>query len=304
MMNAIEITNLTKKFGSKTVLDNISLKIDENQVFGFIGKNGAGKSTLINILSGNVYKSDGCFKIFNYSDENEIDKIKKIIGVMPDVSNLYGEMNATQFIKYMSDLKGVYLSKIEIVSILNDVKLENVNKVKIKNFSFGMKKKISIAQAIIGNPKLIFLDEPTSGVDPESILYIHKLIQKLKDNGATIFLTSHNLSEIEKLCNVICILDKGNIKTIGNLKEIKENYKNTIKVNITYSNVSSSDLEKILDKYSDEKLKLFNIDKYKLTIEIKDKSNIPEIIKFLALNGVDIYSATQECIDLEEIFLN
>lgn len=301
-MNAIEITNLSKKFGNKTVINDMNLKIEQNQVFGFIGKNGAGKSTLINILSGSVYKSGGDFKIFDYSGEKDIDKIKKIIGVMPDVSNLYGDMNAFEFMRYMCELKGLQLSKTEIISILNDVKLDNVSKVKIKNFSFGMKKKISIAQAIVGNPKLIFLDEPTSGVDPESILHIHKLIQKLKDSGSTIFLTSHNLSEIEKLCNVVCILDKGNIKTIGKLKEIKENYKNTIKLNIDYS--YTEDLQKILEKLIDKKIKLCNLDKEKLIIEIKEKSQIPNIIQLLVKSGVEIYSVTQESIELEEIFLN
>ena len=296
-MNAINIMNLTKKFNSKTVIDNLNLEVEPNQVFGFLGKNGAGKSTLINILSGNVYKTSGSFSILDYSD-NDISIIKKQIGVMPDVANLYTNMNAIEFLTYMSKLKGLNLSKNEILKVLSEVKLENVHKVKIQNYSFGMKKKISLAQAILGKPKLIFLDEPTSGVDPESILAIHDLIKSLRDKNTTIFLTSHNLNEVEKLCTNIAILEKGKIKLQGNLEKLKEDFSTSINIKITYSCESNIDLSTLDD------INLISISHNEINLEVKDKSKIPYIVNLLVENKANIYELNQNTVSLEDIFLN
>lgn len=296
-MNAINIMNLTKKFNSKTVIDNLNLEVKPNQVFGFLGKNGAGKSTLINILSGNVYKTSGSFSILDYSD-NDISIIKKQIGVMPDVANLYTNMNAIEFLTYMAKLKGLNLTKNEIFKVLSQVKLENVHKVKIQNYSFGMKKKISLAQAILGKPKLIFLDEPTSGVDPESILAIHDLIKSLRDKGTTIFLTSHNLNEVEKLCTNIAILEKGKIKLQGNLEKLKEDFSKNINIKITYSCESKIDLSTLDD------INLISISHNEINLEVKDKSKIPYIVNLLIENKANIYELNQNTVSLEDIFLN
>lgn len=302
-MNAIEIKNLTKQFNQKIVLDNINLDIESDQVFGFLGKNGAGKSTLINILSGNIHKTDGNFKIFDCSDY-DINSIKKTIGVMPDVSNLYNNMTGIEFLMYMSKLKDSKskIDKNDINKILKMINLDGINKVKIKNYSFGMKKKISLAQAIIGKPKLIFLDEPTSGVDPESILAIHEVIKNLKMDGCTIFLTSHNLNEIEKLCSNIAILEQGKIKINGNIEKLKEDFSKNIIINITFN--CNSNLEEKINFKEFDYLKLIKVLNNKATFELDNKNSIPELVKLLVDNDVMIYSLNQESIGLEEIFLN
>ncbi len=302
-MNAIEIKNLTKQFNKKIVLDNINLDIESNQIFGFLGKNGAGKSTLINVLSGNIHKTDGIFKIFDYSDYN-INDIKKTIGVMPDVSNLYNNMTGVEFLMYMSGLKDrrSKIDKNDINKILNMVNLDGANKVQIKNYSFGMKKKISLAQAIIGKPKLIFLDEPTSGVDPESILAIHEVIKNLEIDGSTIFLTSHNLNEIEKLCSNIAILEQGRIKINGNIEKLKEDFSKNIVINIDFN--CNSNLEEIINFKEFDSLKLIKTLDNKATFELDNKSSIPKLVKVLVDNNIMIYSLYQESIGLEEIFLN
>ena len=209
-MNVIETHNLTKRFGNKTILNDLNFVVEEGDFFGLIGQNGAGKTTLINTLLGLYHVSGGTFEILGYK-KKMLDNVKKELGIMPDVSNLYEDMNAAEFLKYMACLKGIKISKNEVGILLERVGL-NVGNIKIKNYSFGMKKKICIAQALLGNPRLIFLDEPTSGVDPESILKIQDLFKDLNKEGSSIFITSHNLQEIEKLCNKVAILKNGSFK--------------------------------------------------------------------------------------------
>ena len=220
-MYAIEVKNLEKQYQSKKVLKGINLTVNKGDVFGFLGRNGAGKSTFIHILTGITQKSKGNFEILGESDQN-LDVIKKKIGVMPDTSNLYQHMKTLDFLKYMAGLKDDKRNRQGLIDLLNQVGLFNVEKQKIKSFSFGMKKKISMAQALLGNPELIFLDEPTSGLDPESSIEIQELILRLKNEGKTIFLTSHNLNEIERICDQVAIMNEGRIVKIGTVEQLKK----------------------------------------------------------------------------------
>lgn len=293
--NIIEIKNLTKRFGNKIVIDNLNFEVKYGDFFGLLGRNGAGKSTLINILVGLYNFNEGVCQILGH-DAKELDRVKKEIGVMPDVANLYSEMNAYEFISYMGVLKGIKLDEQSIGKLLTKVGLDIQKKVKIKNFSFGMKKKISIAQAIIGEPKIIFLDEPTSGVDPESILKLQNLFLQLNREGRTIFITSHNLQEIEKLCNKLAILKNGNFEINGRLEDIINDY-NKNKVIIK---VNSKDTQKAKLALTETKLEQ---EENMFCILYSDETEIEKVIECLVKNKVGIHSVVQQKATLEEIFL-
>lgn len=297
-MNPIEVVNLSKKFKNKVVLDNLNLTVKDRELFGFLGRNGAGKSTFINILTGTINKTDGIFKILNY-DEKNINKAKKEFGVMPDVSNLYSNMTAMEFLSYMSNLKNIKYNKFDLRNLMNLVGLEVLDNIKIKNYSFGMKKKISLAQSLIGEPRLLFLDEPTSGVDPESILYIQKLILDLNKKGTTIFLTSHNLNEIEKMCTSIAILKDGNISLCGTLDDIRTSYNKNISVTIKSS--MSLNINRLGDFVNS---RLIEIQENYYTFKVKNENDIAQIIFEMAKNNIYIYSVIQNKTTLEEIFLD
>lgn len=297
-MSIIKTKELTKYFGKHLVLEGINLIVEEGDFYGLLGRNGAGKSTLINVLTGVSYKTSGKFQIINVEDA-KIESVKKEIGVMPDVSNLYGEMNGFEFLKYMGDLKKIHLTKKEIKNVMNSVCLNVPLQMKIKNYSFGMKKKICIAQAILGTPKLIYLDEPTSGIDPESIIHLHELFRKLNQSGSTIFLTSHNLNEIEKLCNKIGILKEGKLKETGSIKELKEKYSSNFQVEITYKEQREGILESLLKDYS-----FSYIQQNAILVEIESDTRCSEMIEFLINNQVSVYSVVPKKVSLEEIFLN
>lgn len=296
-MSAIETIELTKKFHNNEVIHKLNFTVEEGDFFGLVGRNGAGKSTLINILVGLYHWDSGSFKILNH-DSSELDSVKKEMGVMPDVSNLYGEMNSYEFIMYMAALKGVKLNRQEIAKLLEEVGLEVGKRLKIKNFSFGMKKKICVAQALIGNPRLIFLDEPTSGVDPESILRLQSLFRKRNKDGTSIFITSHNLQEIEKLCNRVAFLKEGQFTVCGTMENIIDEY-NQKKVQIVV-NEQGMKLGKIQSILSDKKIE---VEANRFCVSYIREEEIEEIVEKLVKNQVKIRSVIPQKPTLEEIFL-
>lgn len=298
-MYAIEVSDLKKTYTSKEVLKGLDLKVKSGEIFGFLGRNGAGKSTFIHILTGITQKTSGSFKVLGEPDQN-LDSIKRKIGVMPDTSNLYQHMKAIDFLKYMAALKGDKRSTKELKALLEKVGLYNVDKQKIKSFSFGMKKKISIAQALLGAPELIFLDEPTSGLDPESGIEIQNLILTLKEEGKTIFLTSHNLGEIEKICDTVAIMTEGAIAKVGTVDQLKRETKESIQVHVRTSPSITKDYMNHLHAISAEFIKYaqgFTV------LELKDEESIPALISTLTQDKFKIYEVKIETKTLEDVFM-
>ncbi|MBA8777370.1 ABC transporter ATP-binding protein [Staphylococcus schleiferi subsp. coagulans] len=297
-MEAITSSKLSKKYGSKKVVDEVSLSINKGTIFGFLGKNGAGKSTFINMITGLCKPTSGEYKL-------NCENIYKKVGVLPDYSSMYGDLTGKEHIKYFSNILNVKMSNNEIDNLFNSVGLKDGKNLKIKKYSFGMKKKLGIAQSLINNPEILFLDEPTSGVDANSILTIHNLIREVSKNGTTIFITSHNLDEIEKLCDEVAIMSEGRILTQGSLDQLRKTYEENLHLTIEHSDISLNSKENIerelYDAVSD--IKKLVIGEKKSTIEMNLKKHIPIIVKILVHNGVGIYQIRQKELSLEEIFL-
>lgn len=300
-MYALETDRLTKKYNSQTVVNNVSLKVKKGDIFGFLGKNGAGKSTFINMVTSIITPSSGEFNILGYS---EVNNIKNKIGVLPDYSTFYDDLNGIEHLNFFSKLLGVNNSKSDLMKLLELVELQDAAYVKAKKYSFGMKKKLGIAQALVNNPDLIFLDEPTSGVDANAVLSIHSLIRKIANKGKTIFLTSHNLDEVEKLCDEIAIMNKGVIEVQGSLQQLRQQFQTHIKVIIKHSVISIKEEESlslILNSLSDDvEQTAENI----TTIIVKNESIIPKVNNAFLDQKIDIYRVEVEELSLEKIFLN
>lgn len=302
-MKAIEVNNLKKEYSTKEILKGIDLIVNKGEIFGFLGRNGAGKSTFIHTLTGITNKTSGTFSILGKND-TEIDQIKTQIGVMPDTSNLYQYMNAVNFLKYMGGIKGDHRTRKEYIKLLNDVGLFNVEKQKIKSFSFGMKKKISIAQALLGDPELIFLDEPTSGLDPESSIDIQRLILNLKELGKTVFLTSHNLNEIEKICDRVAIMNEGKIVKLGTIDELKNNTNKSIQLAIrTIPVLTSQSLLSVLDSLNKSSIRYIKQQQDFTILELDKEETIPKLVEQLSANQVKVFEIKIEKQSLEDVFL-
>lgn len=244
-MNVIEAVNLSKKYGSKTVVNEVDLHVKKGEIFGFLGRNGAGKSTFINMITGIITPSAGSFKLLN---ESTLQHVHKRIGVLPDYSSFYDSLTALGHLNYYANINGYTLSNEDGKEVLERVGiLEHANK-KVGKFSFGMKKKLGIAQAIVHDPELIFLDEPTSGVDAESGISIRKLISELQQQGKTIFMTSHNLDEVEKICNRIAIMKDGEITHVGTIDELRARYSSSIQLELKHTPFSEH-IQPIMDDF-------------------------------------------------------
>ncbi|WP_152657787.1 ABC transporter ATP-binding protein [Oceanobacillus sp. CFH 90083] len=301
-MDALQTNQLTKTYGKKTVVNSVDLHIPRGAIFGFLGKNGAGKSTFINMVTGLIKPSSGSFKVLGHS-ENRLESIQKEVGVLPDYSTFYDDLTAFSHLNYFQKLLKQSLSKQDILRVLSQVGLEEAMHIKVKNYSFGMKKKLGIAQSIIHQPKLLFLDEPTSGVDANAVLNIHSLIKEIAAQGTTIFLTSHNLYEVEKLCDEIAIMNHGSIQTQGTMEQLRAQYQQNIVIHIHHRTLSEKEQIRLQTSFTGLTVKI-QIGETVSEITVPSKELIPQVNKLFVGQDIDVFRLEVEEPSLEEIFLN
>lgn len=209
----IEIKNLTKRYGNKLAVDNVSFTVNKGEILGFLGPNGAGKSTTMNILTGYLSASEGQAIIDGYDILDNPTEAKKRIGYLPEMPPLYMDMTVDEYLDFMYDLKKVKVGsskKDHITSICNLVKILEVRKRMIRNLSKGYRQRVGIAQALLGNPEVLILDEPTVGLDPKQIIEIRSLIKNLSESH-TVILSSHILSEIQAVCDRVIVINRGKL---------------------------------------------------------------------------------------------
>ena len=210
---AISLSGITKAFGAKTVLDNINLQIAKGEIFGLLGPSGAGKTTLIKLLTGQLKPSSGTARLFGKDTSALAGADYNQIGIMMDSFGLYERLSCYDNLKFFAQIYDVPYSKID--AVLEDVGLSEARKTTALNLSKGMRSRLLLARVLLREPNLLFLDEPTGGLDPATTREIHKLIYKQRDKGVTIFLTTHNMAEAEKMCDHIALLNDGHIVEYG-----------------------------------------------------------------------------------------
>lgn len=235
----IQCKDIYKKYADKTVLDGITLNIPKGQILGLLGPSGAGKTTLIKILTGQLGFEHGQVNVFGKEVEKLTGEDRKKIGIMMDQFGVYERLSCTDNLKIYADIYGISHSRIK--EILDYVGLMEAEKRSAANLSKGMGARLRLARVLLHNPKIIFLDEPTSGLDPKSAKAIHKLILQKKEEGCTIFLTTHNMEEATVLCDTVALLNEGHIVEIGKSSEICRKYNHKKKIIMHLS--SGEDME-------------------------------------------------------------
>ena len=298
----LKVENLTKSYGSLQVLKGIDFEVKEGNIYGFLGKNGAGKSTTMNILTGLIDYNGGQvhFQGKNFRDNKR--SILKNIGYTPQSPVFYGYMNAYEYLSFMGKLSGMSKEEIKKRSgeVLKTINLEDSAKRKIGGYSGGMKQRLGIAVALFNNPKLLFLDEPTSALDPEGRREILEFILSLKKQGVTVFLSTHILSDIERVCDEVSILDKGKIIASGDLQSLKSKY---------IMPIYDIEIEKNREQLKNKLLELNLIQNVKVTgdivsVYVKDiESTKHEILKVIVDSKFDITSFNLRKSNLEDIFM-
>lgn len=205
----IEVKNLTKRYGTNTALNNVSFTVEEGTIVGFLGPNGAGKSTTMNIITGYLSATSGSVTVQGKNTLENPNEVKKLIGYLPELPPLYMDMTVKEYLNFMYELKGVKLDrKQHIGEICRLTKIDNVYTRLIGNLSKGYKQRVGIAQALLGNPPVLILDEPTVGLDPKQIIEIRNLI-KLLGKEHTVILSTHILPEVQAVCDRIVVIDRG-----------------------------------------------------------------------------------------------
>jgi len=302
-MNSIEINNLTKKFGDFISVDNISFDVKKGEIFGFLGANGAGKSTTIRMLCGILEPTSGDALVGGYSIVNEPDLVKKNIGYMSQTFSLYNDLTVEENINFFGGVYG--LEGKELVDrkewVLNIANLKGKEKILTESLPGGIKQRLALGTAVIHKPGIVFLDEPTSGVDPISRRGFWELINELSSQGITVFVTTHYLEEAE-FCNNIILINAGKLIAEGNSKELKTNYlKNTI-LEIECDNVV--DALEILEQQSFvEDTSIFgNTIHISVSQDFKEKEKINQILS--SQHSINVSSISKIVPTLEDVFIH
>jgi ABC-2 type transport system ATP-binding protein len=227
---AITMSNIRKSFGAKQVINDVSIRIEQGELIGFLGPSGAGKTTIIKILTGQLKQNMGTANILGRDSTTLNHEIYSQIGIVSDNSGLYETMNAYDNLALFAKI--LNSDKSRITMLLEKVGLKDHAKKQVKKFSRGMKQRLVLARAMLNNPQILFLDEPTSGLDPSTSVDIHKLMLDMNNSGTTFFLTTHNMTEAAKLCDRIALFNEGKIVELGTLDELSQKYNTEKRVKI------------------------------------------------------------------------
>ena len=304
----IEVKNVTKKYGNFVAVDNISFTVKDGEVVGFLGPNGAGKSTTMNMITGFIEPTDGSIIVNGFDVQKKGINAKKQIGYMPEGVPLYTELTVKEFVTYMAELKRVKKKerKEKVQKALTETGLKDVEKKLIRNLSRGYKQRVSLAGALVGDPEVIILDEPTVGLDPKQITEIRKLIKDLGKNH-TVILSSHILSEVSQICERVIIINKGKliaIDTPENLEK-KTDEKNVILLTVEDSKDNMLKLKKDIPEMLDCKLIKDNDDGTKQYM-IESNANVDlrkQLFDILPKKEITIFELKKAEKSLEDAFI-
>ena len=303
----IEVKNLTKRYGSNIALDNISFSVEEGNILGFLGPNGAGKTTTMNIITGYLSASEGVVTVGGYNTLDNPNEVKKLIGYLPELTPLYMDMTVKEYLSFMYDLKKTTLPKDKhLDEICRLTKIDNVYNRLIANLSKGYKQRVGIAQALIGNPPVLILDEPTVGLDPKQIIEIRNLIKSLGRNH-TVILSSHILPEVQAVCERVIVINRGKLVADGNTDTLAHNLSTDFRLiaridgpekEVEHALIAMENVKEVLC-YGEKEKGVFEF-----SIETDEDHDVRRnLFALLARKGWPLLSLRNTDLTLEEVFL-
>ncbi|MCB2358768.1 ABC transporter ATP-binding protein [Clostridium estertheticum] len=300
----LELINLTKKYGEFTAIDNISFKVEQGEIFGLLGPNGAGKSTIVSMISTVNPPTRGDIRVDNKSLRDKPMEIKKIMGIVPQDIALYEALSAKDNLEFFGCLYGLKGKKLKdrTSEVLDIIELKDKKDQAVSEFSGGMKRRVNIGIALMNNPKLLILDEPTVGIDPQSRNHILETIKRLnEERGMTVIYTSHYMEEVEYLCKRVAIVDHGKLIALGTKEELKEKLKVKDTLTVTYSKADKDSLEKVKNIAGTEEVRI-NKNEIAMLVNPNEK-NIIDIVEDIRNLGIKLTGFKYDEVNLESIFL-
>jgi len=302
-MHAIEVSHLSKQFGTLTALDDISFSVAEGETFGFLGPNGAGKTTTIRILTGISTPSAGTATIFGKDIIRETIATRKQMGIVPETSNIYDDLTGWQNLMFTAELYTVGKNEREKRGreLLELFGLSERRNNKVHDFSKGMKRRLTLAMGLINDPRLLFLDEPTSGLDVQSNLIIRDVIRDLNARGVTVFLTTHNIEEANLTCDRVAIINRGRIAAIDSPERLKKTIQSVQSIEVAFDSAAAGCIEdlKQIPKVSEVRKEG---DKFRLFTE-DPSSVIAAIMEYAKTNNSRVLSISTFGPSLEDVFI-
>ena len=304
----IEVKNLVKRYGNHLALDNVSFTIEKGEVVGFLGPNGAGKSTTMNIITGYLSSTDGEVLVDGLSVLDEPEKAKQKIGYLPEVPPLYTDMTVNEYLNFVCDLKKIPSAKKDevIARVTKQVRISDVRKRLIRNLSKGYKQRVGIAQALIGDPEVLILDEPTVGLDPKQITEVRDLIKNLSEEH-TLIISSHILAEVQAVCDRVIIINKGRIVATDTPDNLAKTALKSNKLEIRVKGPKNDVLNGIAQipgiKFA-EIVRIREEGSVDVNIETEEDADVREaIFEFCSENHYPILLMKTTEVNLEDIFL-
>ena len=295
-MNLIETKDLCKRYGQNLVIDHVNMHVPENAIYGFVGENGSGKTTIMRLLTGLAEPTSGSFALFGVGNKDRnIHNVKKQVSAIVEVPSFIPSLTALQNMKYLELYQGVKLTDEQRMELLKKVHLDHVANKKAKTYSLGMRQRLAIALALISKPKLMFLDEPMNGLDPEGIAELRELLIELNQKeGLTILISSHILSELEKIATCYGFISHGHLLEEISYDELQNRCKKSLNINV--SDVEGA--KKVLEKLKVKEINLFpNGD-----IKIYDSIKTNTVVVAFAKAGVDLNSINSNEESVEDYY--
>jgi len=297
----IQVTNLSKSFDNIQAVNDVSFNIEQGEIFGLLGPNGAGKSTTINMMSTILQADSGSVSIDGIDVKTNPNACKQLIGVVPQEISLYEELSAYDNLLFWGNLYNIPSKDLkEIINeTLDLIGLSELKNDLIKTYSGGMKRRINIAAALLHKPKVLFMDEPTVGIDPQSRNLIFEVIETLNKKGMTIIYTTHYMEEVERLCKRIAIIDSGKILAIGTQEELQNLVNIKERIQLEFETLFEDDVAKLR--------KLLNHDMQQNDTKLSIESNVKQLAKIISVCNqlqLDIIDIELKKVNLESIFLS
>ncbi len=303
----IELKNVTKRFGNKIAVDSISFKVEKGDIIGFLGPNAAGKTTTMRIITGFFPPTEGSVKIAGYDIAKDPLLTKEKIGYMPENVPLYKELTVYSYLKFIAEIKGVPKSKIEsrIEKAMEEVGITKVKNTIIGKLSKGFRQRVGLAQAIINDPEILILDEPTVGLDPVQIIEIRNLIKNMKGER-TIILSTHILPEVSMTCDKVIIINEGKIITQEEVKNLTKTSQKGAKIYLEVEAPKTqfiNEINKIKGVSETQEVNKIEEGIYSYSLSIEDSKNIKDIVNKIVKNDWGLLELRKQQVTLEDVFL-
>ncbi len=300
----VELKNVVKRYRDKLAVDNISLRIEDGEIFGLLGPNGAGKSTTIKMIMGLLDQNSGKIKINNMDVAKKSLDVRKILGLVPQELAIYEDLTAKENLEFFAKLYGLRGKELKekVNEALEFTKLTENKNEKIKRFSGGMKRRLNIACAITHNPEIIIMDEPTVGIDPQSRNHILQSVKELNKRGSTVIYTSHYMQEVEEICDRVGIIDHGKLIGLGTNEELKSQLSEEERLVIDVMNMKFNLLEEIRNLNG-----VINVIQNKDSLEIltkKAQQIMQDVLFILSKEDVKVSNISLQQPNLESVFLS